>query len=67
MTRAPTIEDIARRAGVSKSTVSRGLNGSTRISTETRMRILRAAKNLHYEPNYLARSLSQKQDTRRSG
>jgi LacI family transcriptional regulator len=60
MQRASTIEDIALRIGVSKSTVSRGLAGSSRISAETRRRILSAAKSLHYEPNYLARSLSKR-------
>ena len=59
MKRASTIDDIARRIGVSKSTVSRGLAGSSRISAETRRRILSAARSLHYEPNYLARSLSR--------
>jgi LacI family transcriptional regulator len=59
MTRASTIGDIARRIGVSKSTVSRGLAGSSRISADTRRRILSAAKSLHYEPNYLARGLSK--------
>jgi LacI family transcriptional regulator len=60
MTRASTIGDIAQRLGVSKSTVSRGLAGSSRISAETRRRIQGAAKSLHYEPNYLARGLSKK-------
>ncbi len=60
MTRASTIDDIARKLGVSKSTVSRGLAGSSRISAETRRRILSTAKSLHYEPNYLARGLSKR-------
>ena len=59
MKRAATIEDIARKTGVSKSTVSRALSGSTRISAATRKRILSAAGKLDYEPNYLARSLSR--------
>jgi LacI family transcriptional regulator len=59
MKRAATIEDIARRTGVAKSTVSRALNGSSRISAKTRGRIVSAAKSMHYEPNYLARNLSR--------
>jgi DNA-binding LacI/PurR family transcriptional regulator len=54
-----TIDDIARQTKVSKSTVSRALNGSSRISEATHRRILAAAKKLHYEPNYLARNLSR--------
>jgi LacI family transcriptional regulator len=59
MKRAATIEDIAQKTGVSKSTVSRALSGSTRISAATRIRIVTAARKLSYEPNYLARSLSR--------
>jgi LacI family transcriptional regulator len=59
MKRAATIDDIARRTGVSKSTVSRALSGSTRISEATRHRVATAARKLSYEPNYLARSLSR--------
>lgn len=60
MKRAATIDDIARETGVSKSTVSRALGGSTRISAPTRRRIAVAARRLNYEPNYLARSLSRR-------
>ena len=59
MKKAATIEDIARKTGVSKSTVSRALGGSTRISASTRRKIAAVAGKLHYEPNYLARSLSR--------
>jgi LacI family transcriptional regulator len=59
MRKAATIDDIARKTGVSKSTVSRALSGSSRISTATRKRILTAAARLSYEPNYLARNLSR--------
>ena len=59
MKRAATIDDIAQKTGVSKSTVSRALSGSTRISAATRRRIVSAAGKLNYEPNYLARSLSR--------
>lgn len=52
-----TIKDIARAAGVSVTTVSRGLNGYSDVSEKTRKKILRIAKELNYSPNTLARSL----------
>ncbi|MBS1724799.1 MAG: LacI family DNA-binding transcriptional regulator [Armatimonadetes bacterium] len=55
-----TIEDVAKRAGVSKVTVSYVLNGrgeSARISETTRERVLEAARDLQYRPNALARML----------
>lgn len=59
MKRHPTLEDVARSAGVSKSTVSRVLNNTARISDQTRRRVLYAARTLRYEPNIIARSLSK--------
>ena len=53
------MEDVALKAGVSKSTVSRVLNDSAKISEKTRVRVLNAAGELHYEPNIIARSLSK--------
>ncbi|WP_391117840.1 LacI family DNA-binding transcriptional regulator [Psychrobacillus sp. L3] len=52
-----TIKDIARAAGVSITTVSRGLNGYSDVSEKTREKIIRIAKELNYSPNTLARSL----------
>lgn len=52
-----TIYDIAREAGVSKSTVSRVLNGSKSVSPEKQARIDRAIQALHYSPNTVARAL----------
>lgn len=55
-----TIHEIARRAGVSPSTVSRALNGKGRMRPETRERILRIARELNYRPNAHARGLATK-------
>lgn len=53
----PTVGEVARAAGVSASTVSRVLNGSPRVSPETREAIESAIRELGYEPNNAARSL----------
>ncbi|MGH2370054.1 MAG: LacI family DNA-binding transcriptional regulator, partial [Chloroflexota bacterium] len=56
--RRPTVQDVARRAGVSPSLVSRVLRGQMGFaSTETRRAIERAAQELAYQPNTLARHL----------
>ncbi len=52
-----TINQVARRAGVSKATVSRVLNNSKPVSTETRTRVIRAIEELGFRPNSTARSL----------
>src|SRR5436190_22233160 len=53
-----TIRDVARRAGVSLSTVSQVLNGRPGwASPETTERILAVARELNYRPNAIARSL----------
>lgn len=52
-----TIKEIAERAGVSPSTVSRALAGNPRISQKTRARIQRIIDELGYHPNMNARSL----------
>ena len=52
-----TMKDIARKAGVSVITVSRALNDRPDISRETKNRILKIARELHYMPDHLARSL----------
>lgn len=58
-----TIKDVAKRAGVSKATVSYVLNGREqhiRITDETKRRVLEAARELNYHPNGLARGLALK-------
>jgi DNA-binding LacI/PurR family transcriptional regulator len=54
-----TISDVAARAGVGAGTVSRVLNGSPRVSTPTRERVLAAIAELDYRPSPLARGLSR--------
>ena len=54
---APTIQAVARAAGVAPSTVSRVLNGKTRGQGATADRVLRAAAELGYRPNASARDL----------
>ncbi|MFC4302164.1 LacI family DNA-binding transcriptional regulator [Cohnella boryungensis] len=51
------IEDVAERAGVSVTTVSRVLNNRGYISQRTRDRVEQAMKELRYQPNEMARSL----------
>lgn len=51
------IDDVAKEAGVSKSTVSNVFSEKRPISKEVKERVLEVAKNLNYKPNYWARSL----------
>jgi DNA-binding LacI/PurR family transcriptional regulator/ABC-type glycerol-3-phosphate transport system substrate-binding protein len=56
-----TIKDVARKAGVSISTVSNILNNKAKIKQETYDRVMKAVDELHYTPNLLASNLkSQK-------
>ena len=55
-----TISDIARRAGVSKVTVSRVLNERPDVSAETRERILHLVSELRYTPDARARGLTHR-------
>lgn len=56
----PTIHDVAAQAGVSIATVSKALNGNGRMMAETRTRVLKAAQELNFRPNALARGLHSK-------
>jgi len=51
------IRDVARHVGVDPSTVSLALNGSTRVATKTREKIVAAAGAMGYQPNALAQAL----------
>ncbi|MCB9422629.1 MAG: LacI family DNA-binding transcriptional regulator [Ardenticatenaceae bacterium] len=59
---AATLKDIARKVGVSVTTVSRGLAGYSDVAAETRDRIMAVAAELGYSPNVTAQRL-QKQRT----
>lgn len=53
-----TLKDVARKAGVSRSAVSRSFTEGAPVSEATRKKVLRAAKILGYHPNVLASSLT---------
>jgi LacI family transcriptional regulator len=55
-----TIQDVAVRAGVSKTTVSHVINATRFVEEETRQRVLQAIQELHYRPSAAARSLTTK-------
>lgn len=55
--RRPTLEDVARWSGVSKSTVSRVVNGESKVSAEAAVRVREAISALGYVPNQAARQL----------
>lgn len=55
-----TIKDVAKKANVSPSTVSRVMSNSNRISEATKEKVNKAIKELNYKPNSLARKLISK-------
>lgn len=57
----PTLEEVAAAAGVSRSTVSRVVNGSTAVSPEALEAVGAAIERLGYVPNRAARSLATRQ------
>lgn len=57
---APTIVDVARLAGVSKSTVSRMINGESGVSQKAEGQVRAAMEALGYTPNSVARALKQR-------
>lgn len=56
-----SIKDVAKRAGVVISTVSKVLNGYPNVSEETRQRVNKAVEELNFVPNSVAAALSSKQ------
>ncbi|MBX9246961.1 LacI family DNA-binding transcriptional regulator [Actinotalea ferrariae] len=54
---APTLEEVAERAGVSRSTASRAINGGLKVSPEAQAAVDAAVAELGYTPNRAARSL----------
>ncbi|HAT3918128.1 MULTISPECIES: LacI family DNA-binding transcriptional regulator [Kluyvera] len=55
-----TMLDVSIRAGVSKATVSRVLNGTGQVKESTRKQVFKAMEELGYRPNFLARSLANR-------
>lgn len=55
---SPTLEDVARLAGVSTATVSRCLNSPDRVVERTRNRVLQVVHDIGYAPNFGARALA---------
>ncbi|MFQ5706505.1 MAG: LacI family DNA-binding transcriptional regulator [bacterium] len=55
-----TIYDVAKKAGVGIGTVSRVINHSPQITEETKKKVLKAIKELHYQPHSVAQSLARK-------
>jgi LacI family transcriptional regulator len=53
-----TINDVARRAGVSKTTVSHVINNTRFVEDDTKQRVLRVISEIGYYPNLVARSLT---------
>jgi DNA-binding LacI/PurR family transcriptional regulator len=54
---APTLEEVAARAGVSRATASRVLRGNAKVSARARDAVMEAAEDISYVPNLAARSL----------
>lgn len=51
------LKDIANDMGLSTVTISKVLRGHSDISDETRKRVLKRMKEMHYQPNFAARAL----------
>ena len=60
LNKSVTIKDIAKRLGISKSTVSRAIGGKADVHPDTKKRILELAASLQYAPNALAINLKQR-------
>jgi LacI family transcriptional regulator len=58
--RVPTLNDVAKSAGVSTATVSRCVNNPARVNYRTRTRVLEAVERLGYTPNFGGQALASK-------
>lgn len=58
--KAPTIRDVAKKAGVSVATVSRVMNNKGYLSADTKKQVQKAMDDLGYVPNQIARSFFKK-------
>jgi DNA-binding LacI/PurR family transcriptional regulator len=56
----PSMNDIARKAGVSIATVSRVINNNGNVNDVTRAKVLKAIKDLKYQPSRVAKRLRSK-------
>ena len=54
----PTINEVAKRAGVAKTTVSHAISGKRPVAAATRERIFKAMHDLQYSPSPIARRLA---------
>lgn len=55
-----TIKDVAKKAGVSVTTVSRALNGTAPVNSETKEKIMQAVEELNFTPNVIAQGMRTK-------
>ena len=53
-----TLEDIARMSGVSRSTVSRVINGDPNVNNHTRQKVQDIIQTINFQPNLAARGLA---------
>lgn len=53
-----SLEQVAKRAGVSRSTVSRVINNDPNVREDTRQRVMAIVRDLNYHPNVVARGLA---------
>lgn len=58
-----TLKDVAKASGLTVGTVSRVLNNRGYISDKTREKVYRVMKELDYQPNEMARSLSKQKNS----
>lgn len=61
--RHSTLSDIARKLGISTSTVSRALNDHPQINQQTKIEVKKIADELHYLPNTIAKNLKNNKST----